>query len=92
MIHMETGSVVIRDGALGMSPLTSTGPIKPLVVHQALMSCAEAVAAQAVHDLVLAGAARDNAAAAVAAAALDRFGSSSGADVAYGLRTVFTHR
>ena len=47
---------------------------------------------EAVHDLVLAGAARDNAAAAVAATALDRFGSSSGADVAYGLRMVFTHR
>jgi len=47
---------------------------------------------EAVHDLVVAGAARDNAAAAVAAAALERFGSSSGADVAYGLRTVFTHR
>ena len=45
-----------------------------------------------VHDLVMAGVARDNAAAAVAAAALDRFGSSSGSDVAYGLRVVFTHR
>ena len=47
---------------------------------------------EAVHDLVMAGASRDSAAATMAAAALDRFGSSSGADVAYGLRTVFTHR
>ena len=47
---------------------------------------------EAVHDLVMAGAARDNAAAAIAAAALDRFGSSSGGDVAYGLRMAFTHR
>jgi len=44
-----------------------------------------------VHDLVMAGVARDSAAAATAAAALDRFGSSSGSDVAYGLRVVFTH-
>jgi hypothetical protein len=47
---------------------------------------------EAVHDVVMAGAARDNAAAAKAAAALDRFGSSSGRDVAYGLRMVFRHR
>jgi hypothetical protein len=45
-----------------------------------------------VHDLAMAGAGRDSAAARMAAAALDRFGSSSGADVAYGLRVVFTHR
>jgi hypothetical protein len=45
-----------------------------------------------VHDLVMAGAARDSAAAAGAATALDRFGSSSGSDVAYGLRMVFMHR
>ena len=43
-----------------------------------------------VHDLVLAAAAGDRTAAEVAAAALDRFGSSSGADIAYGLRLAFT--
>ena len=45
-----------------------------------------------VHDLVMAAAARDSAAAALAAAALNRFGSSSGSDIAYGLRMAFTHR
>jgi hypothetical protein len=43
-----------------------------------------------VHDLVMAAAAGDRAGAAAAAAALDQFGSSSGADVAYGLRLAFT--
>ena len=43
-----------------------------------------------VHDLVMAAAARESAVAAKAATALDRFGSSSGGDVAYGLRIAFT--
>jgi hypothetical protein len=42
-----------------------------------------------VHDLVVAAATGDRPAAARAALALDRFGSSSGADVAYGLRSAF---
>jgi len=42
-----------------------------------------------VHDLVMAAASGDGTAATQAAAALDRFGSSSGADVAYGLRLAF---
>jgi hypothetical protein len=45
-----------------------------------------------VHDLVMATASGDANAAARAAADLDRFGSSSGADVAYGLRLAFTRR
>jgi hypothetical protein len=45
-----------------------------------------------VHDLVTAAASGDGAAAARAAAALDRFGSSSGADIAYGLRLAFTRQ
>lgn len=45
-----------------------------------------------VHDLVMAAAVGDTSAAAKAAAALDRFGSSSGADVAYGLRLAFTRQ
>lgn len=45
-----------------------------------------------VHDLVMAAAAGDANAAAKAAADLDRFGSSSGADVAYGLRVAFTRQ
>jgi hypothetical protein len=44
-----------------------------------------------VHDLVVAAAAGDRTAAEAAAAALNQFGSSSGADVAYGLRLAFTH-
>jgi len=45
-----------------------------------------------VHDLAMAAAAGDSAAAMKAANELDRFGSSSGADIAYGLRLAFTHR
>lgn len=45
-----------------------------------------------VHDVVMAAAAGDADAASTAAASLDRFGSSSGADVAYGLRLAFTRR
>jgi hypothetical protein len=45
-----------------------------------------------VHDLVMAAAAGDRAGAFTAAVDLDRFGSSSGADVAYGLRLAFTRR
>ena len=45
-----------------------------------------------VHDLVMAAAAGDRAAATRAAAELDRFGSSSGADIAYGVRLAFTRR
>jgi hypothetical protein len=43
-----------------------------------------------VHDLVMAAASGDAAGASQAAADLERFGSSSGADVAYGLRLAFT--
>jgi hypothetical protein len=45
-----------------------------------------------VHDLVTAAATGGGAAAAQAAQGLDGFGSSSGADIAYGLRLAFTHR
>ena len=45
-----------------------------------------------VHDLVMASASGDASAAARAAAALDGFGSSSGADVAHGLRLAFTRQ
>lgn len=45
-----------------------------------------------VHDLVTAAAAGDSAAAAKACVALDRFGSSSGADIAHGLRLAFTRQ
>jgi hypothetical protein len=45
-----------------------------------------------VHDLVMAAASGDGAAATSAARELDRFGSSSGADIAYGLRLAFTRR
>ena len=45
-----------------------------------------------VHDLVLAAAAGETWAAQRAAAELDHFGSSSGADIGYGLRLAFTRR
>jgi hypothetical protein len=45
-----------------------------------------------VHDLMMAAAANDEAAAVEAAMDLDRYGSSSGRDIAYGLRLAFTRR
>jgi hypothetical protein len=45
-----------------------------------------------VHDLVMAAAANEKTAAAEAAVDLDRYGSSSGRDVAFGLRLAFTRR
>lgn len=45
-----------------------------------------------VHDLVMAAAANEKAVAAKAAVDLDRYGSSSGRDIAYGLRLAFTRR
>lgn len=45
-----------------------------------------------VHDLVMAAAADEKTAAAKAAVDLDRYGSSSGRDVAFGLRLAFTRR
>jgi hypothetical protein len=44
-----------------------------------------------VHDLVLAAAAGDRIGASAVIAALDRLGSSSGADIAFGLRLAFIH-
>lgn len=45
-----------------------------------------------VHDLMIAAAVGDAPGAAKAAAAIDAFGASSGADLAYGLRLAFTRR
>ena len=56
----------------------------------ALQSAAAGCHIEPVHDLVMAAGAGNSDAAAGAAAELDRFGSSSGADVAYGLRLAFT--
>jgi uncharacterized protein DUF2877 len=58
----------------------------------ALEAAAAGYHIEPVHDLVMAAAARDSAAATRAAAALNRFGSSSGGDVAYGLRLAFTRQ
>jgi hypothetical protein len=58
----------------------------------ALEAAAAGYHIEPVHDLVIAAAARDSAAANKAAAALDHFGSSSGGDVAYGLRLAFTRQ
>jgi hypothetical protein len=57
-----------------------------------LQSAAAGFHIEPVHDLVMAAAGGDPPAAARAAADLDRFGSSSGADIAYGLRLAFTRR
>ncbi|MCA1844276.1 MAG: DUF2877 domain-containing protein, partial [Actinobacteria bacterium] len=54
-----------------------------------LQSAAGGFHIEPVHDLVMAAAAGDTGAAASAAAELAHFGSSSGADVAYGLRLAF---
>jgi hypothetical protein len=57
-----------------------------------LMAAASGSHIEPVHDLVMAAGANDEAAAAESAMDLDRYGSSSGRDVAYGLRLAFTHR
>jgi hypothetical protein len=55
-----------------------------------LVAAAAGAHIEPVHDLVTAAAAGDRRAAEAAAAALDRYGASSGADIAYGLRLGFT--
>lgn len=57
-----------------------------------LMAAAGGSHIEPVHDLVMAAAANDEAVAAKAAVDLDRYGSSSGRDIAYGLRLAFTRR
>lgn len=57
-----------------------------------LLAAATGCHIEPVHDLAMAAAHNDTVNAANAAAALDTFGASSGADVAYGLRLAFTHR
>jgi hypothetical protein len=57
-----------------------------------LESAAAGYHIEPVHDLVTAAAGGDTNAAARAASGLDRFGSSSGADIAHGLRLAFTRQ
>jgi hypothetical protein len=57
-----------------------------------LESAAAGYQIEPVHDLVTAAAGGDTKAAARAAGDLDRFGSSSGADIAHGLRLAFTRQ
>jgi hypothetical protein len=57
-----------------------------------LEAAADGYHIEPVHDLMTAAATGDQKAAARAAADLDRFGSSSGADIAHGLRLAFTRQ
>jgi hypothetical protein len=73
--------------------LAIAGSVRSSELSAAILTAA-AVGAQIepVHDLVMAAAANDEAVAAKAAVDLDRYGSSSGRDIAYGLRLAFTRR
>jgi hypothetical protein len=73
---------------LSVARSVSTGELGAAV----LVTAATGAHIEPVHDLVMAAVADDAAEAGKAATALDRFGSSSGADIAYGLRLAFTRR
>jgi Protein of unknown function (DUF2877) len=82
------GGPSVEPALLSVARSVRTGDLAAAVLEAAALGCH----IEPVHDLVMAAAAGDGAAATKAAAELDRFGSSSGADLAYGLRLAFTYR
>ena len=82
------GGPSVEPALLSVARSVRTGDLAASVLEAAARGCH----IEPVHDLVMAAAGHDDAAAARAALELDRFGSSSGADVAYGLRLAFTRR
>jgi hypothetical protein len=82
------GGPTVQPGLTAVTALVRTGDLSAAL----LTAAAGGFHIEPVHDLVMAAAAGDTNAAAKAASDLDRFGSSSGADVAYGLRVAFTRR
>ncbi|HEV7863153.1 MAG TPA: DUF2877 domain-containing protein [Acidimicrobiia bacterium] len=82
------GGPTVEPALLSVARSVRTGDLAAAVLEAAAGGCH----IEPVHDLVMAGAAGDPSAAAKAAADLDRFGSSSGTDIAFGLRLAFTHR
>jgi hypothetical protein len=82
------GGPSVEAALLSVARSVRTGDIAAAVLEAA----AGGFHIEPVHDLVSAATAGDQGAAARSAADLDRFGSSSGADIAYGLRLAFTHR
>ena len=82
------GGPSVEPALLAVARSVRTSDLAATVLEAAATGCH----IEPVHDLVMAATANDPAAAAKAALELDRFGSSSGADIAYGLRLAFTHR
>ena len=73
--------------------LAIAGSVRSSELSAAVLAAAAGGAhIEPVHDLVMAAAANEKAAAVKAAMDLDRYGSSSGRDIAYGLRLAFTRR
>jgi hypothetical protein len=73
--------------------LAVAGSVRSGELSTAVLTAAAAGAhIEPVHDLVMAAAANEKTVAAKVAVDLDRYGSSSGRDVAYGLRLAFTRR
>jgi hypothetical protein len=83
----------MADAAVEPALMAVARSVRTMDLTAAVLECAARGShIEPVHDLAMAAAAGDSAAAAKAANELDRFGSSSGADIAYGLRLAFTHR
>ena len=73
--------------------LAVAGSVRSSELSAAVLAAAAAGShIEPVHDLVMAAAANEKAVAAKVVVDLDRYGSSSGRDVAYGLRLAFTRR
>jgi hypothetical protein len=82
------GGPTVEPALLAVADSVRTGEVGAAL----LQAAAGGFHIEPVHDLVMAATAGDQAAAARAALELDRFGSSSGADLAYGLRLACTRR
>ena len=82
------GGPTVEPALLSVARSVRTGDIAAAVLADA----AAGFHIEPVHDLVTAAATADRAAATRAASDLDRYGSSSGADIAHGLRLAFTRR
>ncbi|HVW33414.1 MAG TPA: DUF2877 domain-containing protein, partial [Acidimicrobiia bacterium] len=82
------GGPSVEPALLAVARSVRTGDIAAALLEAA----ATGAHIEPAHDLVMAAAARDASAAARAARALDEFGSTSGADLAYGLRLTLTRR
>ena len=82
------GGPTVEPALLAVARSVRTSDLATALLEAAAAGCH----IEPVHDLVMGAIAGDTAAAATAASDLDRFGSSSGADLAYGLRLAFARQ